>query len=93
MRTAIVGPVLLAQDDTQLFLGKDFFPWMVLAFGAAMVVGNLLALVRPPSDADSGSQGEPPPGGARQVSLARTMVLIAVGLAAAIWGLASLLGN
>ena len=93
MRTAIVGPVLFAQDDTQLFLGKDFFPWMVLAFGAAMVVGNVLALLRPPSDVDRGSQGERSSGAARQVPLARSMVLIAVGLAAAIWGVASLLGN
>lgn len=79
------GSQLLAQEDTQLFLGEDFFPWMVLAFGAAMVVGNALALVRPPREGDGGEQppSRPPVG--------RSVVLIAVGLAAATWGLASLL--
>ena len=40
--------VVFAADDGQLLLGDDFFPWIALAFGAAMVVGNVLALVRPP---------------------------------------------
>ncbi len=69
----------LAQDDGQLFLGDKFFPWMILAFGAAMVVGNVVALVRPTTD------GERAPVG-------RAAVMIAVGVLASIWGLASLLG-
>lgn len=73
---------LLAQDggDGTLFLGDDFFPWMVLALGAAMVVGNVLALVRPPADRPGG----PPPVG-------RAAVFIVLGAVGAIWGLASLL--
>ncbi|MCB1269892.1 MAG: hypothetical protein M9942_09020 [Microthrixaceae bacterium] len=94
-------PVLvLAQDDSTLFLGEDFFPWMVLAFGAAMVVGNVLALVRPPSDA--GSRGPADASGAARTDrggveepqrppVGRSVVLIGLGLAAAVWGLASLL--
>lgn len=61
-----------------LLLGDDFFPWIVLALGAAMVVGNVLALVRPP-----GEGGRAPAG--------RAAAMIAVGSIAAIWGIASLL--
>ncbi len=71
------------QDDSQLFLGKDFLPWMILAFGAAMVVGPLYALVRPPQTPD----GEEP----RTVPIGRTMGMVVVGLIAAVWGLASLI--
>jgi hypothetical protein len=72
---------LAQQDDPQLFLGEDFLPWMVLAFGAALVVGPLLALFRPPKDTTT---GERPP-------LARTVVMVLIGAVAAVWGLASLL--
>ena len=80
--------VLLAQeqDDPQLFLGKDFLPWMVLAFGAALVVGPLLALLRPPREPADGDGGEP-----QRPPLARTAVMIVIGAVAALWGLASLL--
>jgi hypothetical protein len=72
---------VLAQEDFQL-LGEDFWPWLVFALGAAMVVGNTLALVRPPADErDTGTRP----------SVTRAIVLIAVGLAAAAWGLASVL--
>ncbi len=74
--------IQLAQDDFQPFLGEDFFAWMILAFGAAMVVGNVAALVRAP--ADEGDAAQRPP-------LARVILLTVVGLAAAGWGLASLL--
>ena len=71
---------LLAKEDGQLFLGDNFFPWMILAFGAAMVVGNILALVRPPGDG-----GRAPVG--------RAAVMITVGAVAAVWGIASLVGG
>ena len=83
---------LLAEDQV-LFLGEDFLPWMVLAFGAALVAGNVFALIRPP-DPDGASKS----GGAdtsdqpvTRPPLARTVVMIVVGLVAAGWGLASLL--
>jgi hypothetical protein len=83
--TVAVG--LLAQDS-QLLLGEDFLPWMVLAFGAAVVVGNLVALVRPPAPepdrpATTGSRARPAYG--------RAAVMIVIGLIAAVWGAASLL--
>lgn len=72
---------LIAQADG-LLLGEDFLPWMVLAFGAAMVVGNGVALVRPPAR-DDGEHSPPP--------LGRALVLMAIGAVAAVWGIASLL--
>lgn len=79
--TAWLGMWLAQQDDELLLLGEDFLPWMVLAFGAALVIGPLFALVRPPAGEDA---GERPP-------LGRTIGMIVVGAVAAVWGLASLL--
>lgn len=73
------------QDDPQLFLGKDFLPWMVLAFGAALVIGPLLALFKPPADAENADDGPVRP------PLGRTIAMIVIGGVAAVWGLASLL--
>lgn len=82
------GTILGQDSDEVLFLGEDFMPWMVLALGAALLVGNALALIRPPTssgDDDEGSEPSRPP-------LVRALVMMAVGLVASIWGLASLLG-
>ena len=65
-------------------LGDNLLPWLLLAFGAAMVVGNLLALIRPPRAEPGERPAEPPP-------FARAVGLIVVGGVAAIWALASLL--
>jgi hypothetical protein len=91
---------LLGQDQPQqelFLLGDDFMPWMVLAFGAALVAGNLLALVRPPrrgpADPDSTIPDDAIPDdvGTGRPPLARTFVMITVGAVASAWGLASLL--
>lgn len=97
---------MLAQNP-ELFLGEDLLAWLVLAFGGALVVGNVAALLRPPShlrgsSGPSGKPGKPgKPGkagkaddaGADGPSVARSAVMIIVGLLAAIWGLASLIGG
>lgn len=88
--------LLLAQDDTQLFLGDDFMPWMVLAFGAALVAGNGLALLRPPRvdpEVDDGPRAArgPADGAPPRPPLGRSLVMIGIGLVAAGWALASLL--
>lgn len=83
-----------AQDDpsSTLLLGDDFFPWMILAFGSAMVVGNVVALARPPkSPVDDAERPGSPPDAAPRPPLARSLVMIAVGLAATVWSLATLL--
>jgi hypothetical protein len=79
--TAWLGMWLAQQDDQTLLLGEDFLPWMVLAFGAALVVGPLFALVRPPTGDRS---AERPP-------LARTLTMVVIGAIASVWGFASLL--
>lgn len=66
-----------------MFLGDDLLPSLVLALGAAMVVGNGLALLRPPSAPKDGELARAPVG--------RSVVMVAVGLVAAIWAGASLL--
>ena len=66
-----------------MFLGEDLLPLLVLALGAAMVVGNGLALLRPPPTPKEGELERAPFG--------RSLVMVAVGLLAGVWALASLL--
>ena len=69
-----------------MFLGEDLLAWLVLAFGGAMAVGNVLALIRPPkSRQQSGEMSSPP--------LVRTLSFAAVGGIAALWALGSLIGG
>jgi hypothetical protein len=65
-----------------VFLGEDILAWAVLALGAAMAMGSALALVRPPVEREEGDLPRAP--------LGRSLVMIAVGLVAAVWALASL---
>ena len=66
-----------------MLLGDDLLPWLVLAFGAALAVGTALALLRGRGDPGDGELERPPTG--------RSVVMIALGAVAALWGLASLL--
>jgi hypothetical protein len=68
-----------------MFLGEDLLAYLVLALGAAMAVGSLVALVRPP---DSPKQGE-----LARAPLSRSIVMIVVGTLAALWALASLISG
>ena len=67
-----------------MFLGEDLLAWLLLAIGGALVVGNVLALLRPQRKPHEGDLERPP--------LARSLAMIAIGAIAAIWGLASLVG-
>lgn len=62
--------------------GADLLPLLVLALGAALVGGNVLALIRPPSTRGEADLERPP--------LARSALMIAIGLIAAVWALATL---
>jgi len=62
-----------------MFLGKDLIVWLLLALGGAMFAGNVLALVRPPTE-----QAAP---------RGRTMLMAAIGLIAAISALAALISR
>jgi hypothetical protein len=68
-----------------VLLGDDLLPLLVLAFGAAMAIGSGLALVRPPASPENRDLERPP--------LARSMVMIAIGVVAALWAVASLLAG
>ena len=63
-------------------LGDDILPQLVLALGAAMAFGSALALVRAPRRRGETDLARPP--------VARSLVMITVGLLAAVWALASL---
>ncbi|MBW3614262.1 MAG: hypothetical protein KY439_03005 [Actinobacteria bacterium] len=65
-----------------MFLGEDLLPLLVLALGAALAVGNGIALLRPPPASEDGDLAKAP--------LGRTVTMIALGLVAAIWALATL---
>jgi hypothetical protein len=69
-----------------MFLGEDILVWLVLAFGGAMCVGNVLALVRPPTRRNTEGDLERAP-------MARTVIMAAVGGVAAVWALISLLSG
>lgn len=66
-------------------LGDDLLPLLVLAVGAAMVVGSGLALLRPPRSSAEGDLAQAP--------VVRSVVMILVGGLAAVWALASLLAG
>ena len=71
--------------DSGLLLGNNLLPYLVLAIGGALVVGNGLALVRPPSRPGEGELSRAP--------VARTVVMMLVGAVAAVWALASLVAG
>lgn len=66
-----------------MFLGDNLLPYLVLALGGALVVGNGLALLRPPP--------EPKDGELTRAPVARTVVMMVIGLVATVWALATLL--
>ncbi|HSM66965.1 MAG TPA: hypothetical protein VK860_11715 [Ilumatobacteraceae bacterium] len=69
-----------------MFLGEDLLAWLTLAFGGALFVGNLLAIVKPPSRQLDDSNLERAP-------VVRSAIYSGVGLVAAIWALASLVSG
>jgi hypothetical protein len=66
-----------------LFGGPDLLRYLVLALGGALVVGNVLALVRPPERPGEGELAKAP--------IARTVVMAAVGGIAVVWAVATIL--
>jgi hypothetical protein len=68
-----------------MFLGEDLLAYLVLALGAAMAVGSIVALVRPPEEPKEGELARAP--------LSRSIVMIVLGTFAAIWALASLVSG
>ena len=65
-----------------MFLGDDLLAYLVLALGAALFAGNLMALVKPPP---------PKEGDLAKAPIGRSVLMGLIGLVAAVWSLASLL--
>lgn len=61
---------------------QDLLPWLMLALGGALVVGNVAALVRPPEEHREGDLDKAPRG--------RTAIQIIIGGVTAAWALVSL---
>ena len=68
-----------------MFLGDDLLPLLVLALGGAMLVGNVMALVRPPEKPKEGELERAPAG--------RSIAMAVVGGLAALWAIASLVAG
>ena len=66
-------------------LGDDLIVWLVLALGGALLLGNVLALVKPPPVAKEGELAAAPRG--------RSVFMALIGLVAAIWALASIVSK
>jgi hypothetical protein len=67
----------------QLFGDVAYLPLFVLALGGALLVGNVLALLRPPERTKEGDLVRAPIG--------RSLLMATIGFVAAAWALASLL--
>jgi len=65
--------------------GPDLLAYLVLALGASMAGGSILALVRPPA-----TRGE---GDLERAPVLRTVAFATMGVVAALWALASLLAG
>lgn len=68
-----------------MFLGEDLLAYLVLAIGGALLVGNVMALVRPPEAPKEGELERAPVG--------RSVVMAVLGGLAALWALGSLIAG
>jgi hypothetical protein len=69
-----------------MFLGEDLLAWLTLAFGGALFVGNLMAIVKPPAEQLDEANLERAP-------VVRSAVFAGIGFVAAVWALASLVSG
>ena len=66
-----------------MFLGEDLLGWLLLALGAAMFVGNGLAILRPPANKDNTDLKKAP--------IARSLIFMLLGLIASVAALGTLI--
>lgn len=69
-----------------MFLGDDILVYLVLALGGALAFGNLFAIIKPP-------QRKVAEGDLQRAPVVRSVVMGTIGLVAAIWAVASLIGG
>lgn len=75
-----------------MFLGEDLIAWLLLALGGALFVGNVLALVKPPTP-PAGSVEAAVEGPVPRPPLVRSLTYAILGLVAAVWALATLVAG
>ena len=69
-----------------MLLGADLLQWLLLALGAALFAGNLMAVVHPP-------ERQREQGNLERAPVGRSLLYAGLGLIAAIWALASLIAG
>jgi hypothetical protein len=65
-----------------VFLGDQLLEYLLLALGGALLVGNVLALLRPPARSKEGDLVKAPVG--------RSLVMAFIGFIAALWAVGSI---
>jgi hypothetical protein len=80
--TWLVAVAAAGSSSNDFIGGPNLLQYFVLALGVALVVGNTLALIRPPAESRKGELTRPPMG--------RSITMIVVGLIAAVWAIATL---
>ena len=73
-----------------MFLGEDILAYLVLALGGAMCVGNVLAIVKPPSATKKHKHASDD---LDRAPIVRSITMALVGGVAAAWALVSLLSG
>lgn len=69
-----------------MFLGKDLIVWLLLALGGALFVGNVMAVVRPPTAPRRDGDLEMAP-------RSRSLMMAALGLVVAVAALGALIAR
>ena len=65
--------------------GPDLLRYLVLALGGALLVGNVLALARPPERPQAGDLDQAP--------VLRSVVMAALGAVACLWAIATIVSG
>lgn len=68
-----------------MFLGPDLIPFLLLALGAALVVGNGLAMIKPRVEPRTENE-------LNRAPIGRSLLMVAIGTIVSIWALATLVG-
>ena len=79
-----------SSGSSDLLGGADLLQLLVLAVGGALVVGNGLALVRPPKESSPAGASGQHEGQQVNAPVGRSVTMIVIGLIAVIWAIASL---
>ena len=68
-----------------MFLGPDLIPFLLLALGAALVVGNGLAMIKPRVEPRTENE-------LNRAPIGRSLLMVGIGMIVSIWALATLVG-